>query len=169
MSQEDINAAFIAAGGIPKNPLARPNAGRDPDYKPEYCQDLINFFDVEPFRPVPETWYNPDGSVKRETMKMVPNPPAHLSQWARKTGISSATVYNWARAYPEFLEALSHARAIRKAQVIDNSLTGLYNPIFAKLAAANWFDWHDKQETHHSGEVKNTIIRYTKPDRDAPE
>lgn len=167
MSQDEIDEAFRKAGGIPKAQTPAPRGrGAPSDYKPEYCDALIKYFDVPPYREIPETWYNPDGSVKRESMKLVANPPAHIGGFARSIGVSKVTVYEWAKRYPDFAYSLLHARDMRRAMIIDNALSGLYNPLFAKLAAANLFGWHDRQDVNHTGEVKSVIIRYHKPERE---
>jgi hypothetical protein len=169
MTQEEIDEAFRQAGGSPKNPQVEVHRGRGApsEYKPEYCQKLIEYFDIEPVREIPETWYNPDGSVKRESMKLVANPPRHIGGFARLLGVAKSTVYDWARKYPDFAYSLLHARDMRRAMIIDNALSGLYNPLFAKLAAANLFGWHDRQDVNHTGEVKSVIVRYHKPEREA--
>lgn len=169
MTQEEIDEAFRKAGGIPKpQPIEiRRGRGAPTDYKPEYCEELIKFFTVQSYREIPETWYNPDGSVKRESFKLVANPPPHIGQFARSIGVAKSTVYDWARKYPDFGYSLVHAHDIRRAMIIDNALAGLYNPLFAKLAAANMFGWHDRQDVNHTGEVKSVIVRYHKPEREA--
>ncbi len=168
LTQEQIDEAFRKAGGIPKDqPIAKRGRGAPSDYKPEYCEQLIKYFDVPPYREIPETWYNPDGSVKRESMKLVANPPAHIGGFARSLGVAKSTLYDWARRYPDFAYSVKHAHDMRRAMIIDNALSGLYNPLFAKLAAANLFGWHDRQDVNHTGEVKSVIIRYHKPERDA--
>lgn len=169
MTQEEIDEAFRKAGGIPKQQTVEVHRGRGApsDFKPEYCQQLIQYFDIEPVREIPETWYNPDGSVKRESMKLVANPPRHIGGFARSIGVAKSTVYDWARKYPDFAYSLLHARDMRRSMIIDNALAGLYNPLFAKLAAANLFGWHDRQDVNHTGEVKSVIVRYHKPEREA--
>lgn len=169
MTQEEIDEAFRKAGGIPKEqtqPILT-QMGRPSIYKPEYAKALLDYFNVPPVREIPETWYNPDGSVKRESMKLVANPPAHIGGFARSIGVSKMAVYEWARKYPDFGYAMLHARDMRRSMIIDNALAGLYNPLFAKLAAANLFGWHDRQDVNHTGEVKSVIVRYHKPEREA--
>jgi hypothetical protein len=162
MSQEEIDQAFQKAGGVPKAQTTRLYKST---YKPEYCQDLIDFFNKPPTREIVETWYHTDGSVKRESMREVPNSPPHLGQWALKIGVWPNLPYEWAREHEEFATALMCARTLRKHLVIDNALKGLYNPIFSKLAAANWFNWHEKQDVNHT--VTSTMVTYHKPEREA--
>jgi len=168
-TQEEADEAFRQAGGIPKEPpiLGHRGRGAPTAYKPEYCHMLLEYFDVPAVREIPETWYNPDGSVKRESMKLVANPPPHIGGFARSIGVDKTTVYSWGRKYPEFAISIAHAHDMRRSMIIDNALSGLYNPLFAKLAAANMFGWHDRQDVNHTGEVKSVIIRYHKPEREA--
>lgn len=167
MSQDEIDNAFRKAGGTPKDPKPFDYIfGRPSEFKPEYCQQLLEYFTVPPYRELPETWYNPDGTVKRESVKLVANPPPHVGGFARKIGVAKSTIYDWARKYPNFAYSIAHAHDMRRAMIIDNALAGLYNPLFAKLAAANLFGWHDRQDVQHSGEVKSVMVRYHKPERE---
>jgi hypothetical protein len=167
LTDDDIAEAFSKAGGQPKRVKGRLSSDVGA-YKPEYCQSLIDFFDRPPTREILETWYHSDGSVKRESLKEIPNSPPHLGQWAMSIGFYPFVAYEWARKHKDFAYALACARSLRKHLVIDNALKGLYNPIFAKLAAANWFQWSEKQDVHHSGEVKSVLVAYHKPEREAP-
>ncbi len=167
LTDEEIAQAFSKAGGVPKVKAGKLSADLSA-YKPEYCQSLIDFFDRPPTREVLDTWYHSDGSVKRESMREVPNSPPHLGQWAIQNGFYPSVPYEWARRHSDFNHALTCARSLRKHLVIDNALKGLYNPIFSKLAAANWFNWSEKQDVHHSGEVKSVMVAYHKPEREAP-
>lgn len=167
MTQEEIDQAFKDNGGTPKQTLTvNRGRGAPTSYREEYCDQLYKYFDVEPFREIPEIWYNPDGSIKRESVKLVANPPPHIGGFARSIGVSKSVIYDWAKIHPNFAYSMLHARDMRRCMIIDNALAGLYNPIFAKLAAANLFGWHDRQDVNHTGEVKSVIVRYHKPERE---
>lgn len=79
-TQAEIDAAFIANGGIPKSQPDKPksNAGRPTDY------DKIDLSLIKKYA---------DAGLSNE-------------QIAQLTGICIATLYNYQRDYPEFLEAL---------------------------------------------------------------
>lgn len=163
---EEIEEAFRKAGGQPKVKVGKLSYDFNA-YKPEYCQSLIDFFDRPPTREITETWYHSDGSVKREGIKEIPNSPPHLGQWAMSIGFYPIVPYEWAKRHRDFHYALQSARSLRKHLVIDNALKGLYNPIFSKLAAANWWGWTDKQEIKH--DIQSVMVTYHKPSREAPE
>lgn len=68
-------------------------AGRPTDYKPEYCEDIINYLS--------------DGK--------------HIIQYAAKIGVAKSTIYEWANNYPEFSDALKKAQAKSTAQWLENA------------------------------------------------
>ncbi len=161
MSDEEVADAFEAAGGTPKR---KPHpGGRPTSYDPAYAEQLLEYFNIDPWVEVPVTFYNKDGGVSKETIERKPNPPPHLSAFARKIGVSRDTLYQWAKVHPEFSDAVTRAKEQRREIIIDNGLVGLYNPHFAKLAAWQYFGWSDKTEIEHSGEIKSRVVQVELP------
>lgn len=118
--------------------------GRPSSYKPEYCQALIRWFDVDSFSVKDIQITNKDGSTKEYTEREA-TPLPMLVDFAKSIGVCYVTVYNWAglnserpeAAKEEFVIAYKEAIAHRDRIVIQNGLLGLYNGYFAKFFAEN--------------------------------
>lgn len=84
--------------------MARPkklNGGRPTDFKPEYTQELVKFFDIEPYKQViteESKEYTKDGDVRKESNKyrFLPNRMPTLYRFARKIKVDYTTVWRWA-------------------------------------------------------------------------
>lgn len=164
MTEEEIAAAFRAYGGTPKD---LPKKRKPAKYTEDIPDKLVEYFTFPAFREVPETWYHSDGTVKKEGLKLLPNPPRHISLFAWQVlGVSPQLLYDWAQTRPRLASAISHARALRKETVVTNGLLGLYNPLVVKLAAANWFGWHDSLQV--KTEVTSVLVKYHMPELEAP-
>lgn len=48
-------------------------------------------------------------------------------------GIARKTIYNWADTYPEFLHVIEKLQAIQADRLLNNGLSGDYNPTIAKV------------------------------------
>ena len=120
------------------------DTGRPTLYKPEYCQALIRWFDVDSFTTKDICFTYKDGSTKETTTREAVALPM-LVDFAKSLGLGYMTVYRWAgldRERPEaevveFGEAYKEALAHRDRIVIQNGLLGLYNGYFAKFFAEN--------------------------------
>lgn len=61
-------------------------------------------------------------------------------------GCSTDALLNWERANPEFAVALQKLDTIQKQRLIENGLSGDYNPVIAKLLLGANHDIRDKSE-----------------------
>lgn len=125
-------------------------AGRPTKYKPEYCQAIIKFFDVEPYEDKPLDHYDKDGNVKWTDYKRVANRLPTLRNFAKSIEVSIDTVYEWIKQHEEFSDAFTHAKDLQKWFLIENGLNGCYNPMFAIFTAKNITDMRDKQEVDNN-------------------
>jgi hypothetical protein len=117
--------------------------GRPTKYDPRLCSQIIEYFDVEPYEEV-------DG-------KRIPNPLPTFEKFAHSVGLCVATLHVWKGNNQDFLEAYKKAQELQKHFWITNSLLGLYPPGFACFAGKNMFEWRDKQDINHSGDISITI------------
>jgi hypothetical protein len=134
----------------PKNkaksaPKGKHAGGRPTKYKPAYCQQLIDYFDIEPFKDIEIPHYK-NGEISWIDKKRLPARLPTLRKFAKSIEISYVTVYAWIKQHKEFSNAFTHAQLIRKEFLIDNGLQGLYPPLTFKFVAVNLTDMRDKLE-----------------------
>lgn len=81
-------------------------------------------------------------------------------------GIHKDTIYAWEKLHPEFSDVISDLRAKQAEALINNGLSGAYNPTIAKVLLAK-HGYKDQteidQKTEHSGTVGFTGINIIKP------
>lgn len=129
--------------------------GQPTKYKPEHCQALIDFFDVEPWE-TEEIPHYKNGELAWMDKKRVYRRLPSLLRFAKSINVCYRTVYDWADSkhgsyQAAFLQALTHARLIRKEMLIDLGLSGSVPPNSFKFVAVNMTDMRDKQEHELGG------------------
>lgn len=121
-------------------------------YRPEFCERLLEFFDVPPFT-VTEVMKK-DGSVTLlETAAELPT----FAAFAKKIGTTCEVLSSWEKTHPAFLEAAQKARDLQSNILIQNSLRGNYSSSFAVFTAKNLLGWKDGKEEGVSGPI---IVRW---------
>ena len=130
----------------------RKKAGQPTKYKPEYCDRLIKFFDIEPYEDVELPHYQKDGETLKWTdFKRMPARLPTLRRFAKKIKVGISSIYRWldendGAFQSKFRDAFTHAKEIRKEFLIENGLQGLYPPASFKFVAVNLTDMVDKSE-----------------------
>lgn len=148
-----------------------------PKYKPEYVEELRNYFDIPPTKSVPFT--DKFGNSKMED---VPNYLPTIQGFARKIGVISLTIKNWATKrypdnyeledlagelmHPEFNEMFFQLKDAQHVILVHNGLTSNYNSKFASLTAKNIIGWRDKQDQTINANVvqSNPSVQIYLPD-----
>lgn len=77
--------------------------------------------------------------------------------------VSTKTIYNWADDHPEFLHALEKVEAEQGQRLINNGLSGNYNPTIAKLLLMSNHGVSESQNINHTGVTLPTEIVITAP------
>lgn len=128
--------------------------GRPTKYKPEFCDKLIEFFDIEPWeeREIP---HYKNGEVVWRDIKILPVRMPTLRGFAKSIEVGISTVYDWINEnhdsyVKEFSDAFTCAKAIRADWLVDVGLSGSAPPASFKFVAVNVTDMRDKQEVQHS-------------------
>jgi transposase len=114
-------------------------AGRPTDYRPEYCDDLVHHM----------------------------NDGFSFESFAGKVGNHHRTLYDWAEAHPEFLQAKRRgedlARIWWEGTLKRIAVTNEGNATATIFALKNKFpaEWRDRQQHEHTGEGGGPVIFQT--------
>ena len=120
--------------------------GRPTKYKPEYCQDMIDYFRNHSGFPTFEHFAVEGCDVHPETL------------------------INWAESHEDFFEATKKAKAIQKHRLCEGAFSGELNPTFSIFFAKNNCGMVDKQEVKADlqlgGPILTNIIETKKGDNE---
>lgn len=134
-----------------EEPKAHPGAakrGRPSKFEPRFADEILAFFDKEPF--TTEDVPQPNGMVKRQ--RMATDPPM-LAGFAKSIGVSLDSVNRWATEvtaetggllHPDFADAYARARELQESLIVRGGLLGLYDPRVVQTALKNLHGWQDQ-------------------------
>jgi hypothetical protein len=126
--------------------------GRPTLYRPEYCEQLVAFFTVEPTKTVTRTTVSKKSGEPVSYEVEVPNTLPTLQAFAANIGVTTVTMRSWAKAHPDFGEAVARAKELAENHLVQNGLAGHYNPGFCIFVAKNYTPMRDV--TVHENEEK---------------
>ncbi len=123
------------------------NTKKNPSrYRPQYCEALIQFFDVKPFSTTEVI--KKDGSVSVvETASLLPT----FAAFAHTLGVTCATLLEWEKVHPAFAQAAQRARDLQGNILIQNGLRGNYSSSFVVFTAKNLLGWKEGKEDIPAG------------------
>lgn len=132
------------------NPVGRPSK-----YDEKYVEELIKFFDVEPYYELPIL----DDKGNTVGIKHIPNKFPTLARFATKVGVTRETLWDWATStnedgslkYPDFSNAYKRAKDFQEAILAEGTMAGAFQANFAIFTAKNVLGWRDKVEQEISG------------------
>jgi hypothetical protein len=136
-----------------ENPIGRPTK-----YKPEYCQDIVAFFDIEPYNEVIEITTYKDGTTK-ENKKFIACDLPTFEGFCKKIKIHIDSLYEWQKIYKDFSVSMRQCRALQKSILITNSLKGLYQSNYAIFVTSNLTKFRQKKDI--TGNIKKSITHDT--------
>ena len=119
--------------------------GRPSKYDPKFCEEIVTFFNQEPYEQLTRTITRKDGSVVEEEVR-VATPLPTLADYATKIGVHRDSIHEWSKNYPEFSDAIKRAKDCQERILVTNGLMGLYNPSFAIFTAKNVIGWKDRHD-----------------------
>lgn len=106
-------------------------------YKAEYADKLIEYFNKPSTRVEYAKAYDKNGNVIRETPVVIPNEYPTFEGFAMSIGVTTHTLLNWCEENRRFSHCYARAREMQRGKLITNTLSGFYNPQFAKFEAIN--------------------------------
>lgn len=141
---------------MPKPKKAKSLGGRPTDWRPEYNDELVKFFSVEPNREVEVNHRSKDGK-EWTTYELRANKLPKFHEFASHINVNQDTLNEWqkpenVKKYPGFSEAYKKAKELQKWMLIENALQSLYHPTFSIFTAKNITDMRDVVKQEHSGE-----------------
>jgi hypothetical protein len=74
-----------------------------------------------------------------------------IEGFALHIGVNPDTLYEWAKNYPEFSEALRKIKTEQQKRLLDRGLSGDYNPTIAKLVLSANHNMREKQDVTTDG------------------
>lgn len=133
--------------------MARPSK-----YKESYCEEILTFFNREPF----EVATFDDGSGTLQPIVSGSGKPVlrpcklpTLEGFAISIGVHRETLLNWAEKHEDFFDALKRAKDMQKEILIQNGLVGAYDKTFAIFTAKNVTDMRDRQPDEVKAEAES--------------
>lgn len=142
--QRDEQGRFIEGNSQDTNKNG--TAGRPTDYKSEYCEQIVEFFDVPPFKTVELITTDKRTGRKYANQEFQGSALPTMERFAANIGVDDDTLVEWGKKHPEFAAAVLRAKRLQKDILVTNGLLGLYNGGFAQFVARNFTDMRDKQE-----------------------
>ncbi len=143
-----------------KDPKDYKKMGRPSKYNSLYCQQIMDFFDIDPilFRDVTITYK--DGSTKEITEEEA-SPLPTFRKFAKSIGVYSDTLLEWCKNHPDFSLAYNRCKEAQQEFVIENTLRDNYQGYFAMGLMKNWHGWEDKAKVDHTGKVLTATVDLT--------
>lgn len=132
-------------------------AGQPTKYKSEYCEEIIEFFSLDPW----EQKIVESISKQGEKVSIVTNVPCQLptmAKFAVDRDVCRETVCEWQRVHPEFSDAVKKAKALQENILIQNGLFANYDKTMSIFCLKNLAHWKDKQEVEHSGKSEIKLV-----------
>lgn len=123
-------------------------SGRPTEYKSEFCQQIIEFFNKPPYEPLMVKDDKGKDVVATDKFGRAIYTPCTLptkEAFATSIGVHAETLLNWSKKNTEFFDAIKKAENHQKNILIQNGLIGNYEKTFAIFVAKNVTDMNDKQ------------------------
>lgn len=129
----------------PSKQPEQPEPGQPTKYKPEYCQQLIDYFSIEPLEIIREQEIT-DTEGGKYISRRLPQRFPWFEGFARKIGVHRNTLKNWCNEHPEFAEAYDTAKDLQREFIVDVALSGAAPPSFAIFTMKNVCGWRDERD-----------------------
>ena len=144
--------------------------GRPTKYYPAIVDELIEYFNKEPFENME---YTNEKTGEVSYARIITSFPT-LAGFAAKSLVCRDVLNTWSKkldedgfhVYPEFHAAMKLAKDFQEHILVSNTLSGEYSASFAAFTAKNLLGWSDKQEII-SVAKKEAIGEVIKPDMSA--
>lgn len=133
----DERGRFTKGNKISENQLFEKENAAACKYKPEYADKLIEYFSQPATRIEYYKRYDKEGNLLEEKPMIFPNEYPTFEGFAMSIGVTTHTLLNWCDENRRFSHCYARAREMQRGKLITNTLSGFYNPQFAKFEAIN--------------------------------
>lgn len=125
--------------------------GRPIEYKEEYCQKADEYLELhkDEERAIVRQSNSEKGYEMYDNKLAVKLPT--LKGFARFIDVNESTLYEWDKKYPEFSKSLDKIKTEQHDRLINNGLSGDYNPTIAKLILSSNHGMSEKQDVTSGG------------------
>jgi hypothetical protein len=140
--------------------------GRPTKYRPEFCQDIIDFFSIEPIEYAKEITTYKDGTKNEKEVPRAAKTP-YLIHWCQKHKIHPNTIGEWSSKFPEFLCSLIVVKQLQEAFLAECGLKEAHNAFMSFQALKNVSGWRDKTEQDVTFKVDESMTERIKSARES--
>jgi hypothetical protein len=126
-------------------------SGGPDKYKPEYCKQIVEFFNIPPCK----IEIYEDNNGKPHLIVEPANYPT-FEKFAFDISVCVDTLHEWKKVHKEFSESYTLALNLQKNILMTNGLNESYNSNFAKFVATNCHGMRDRTEIINTDEVIRT-------------
>lgn len=116
--------------------------GRPTKYKPEYCEQLLKYFDIDFKSKVKKEVATNRGVVEIQEEEACELPM--FVDFAKSIGVHVDTLNEWCKVHKEFSAAYKKAKSLQEMIIVKNGIKGRYNTVFALFALKCNHGWNDK-------------------------
>lgn len=130
-----------------KRPIGRPTK-----YKPEFCEEIIKYFDQPLYIYEEEERMSASGAVKIVSVKRANDMPTFEGFAVDVCKCDPDKLSIWAKKHEDFRGAMKKAKGLQKKFLFNHTINGNYNASFAKFFAINCLDMVDRSEVKSENE-----------------
>lgn len=116
--------------------------GNESNYRPEYANQIF-------FKYIQQCELSHNPFIVQEGTNLLPIKRLQVPMvegYAAYIGVPRKQLRRWASMYPEFYEAMKQLKDLQKMYLINNGLSGNYNPMITKVMLMNNHNMVDKSE-----------------------
>jgi hypothetical protein len=131
-----------------KKPEELLKRGRPTDYRPEYCDEMLEYFS--------KSLYKKGGYGKQKELEDLPT-----FEWyaAGIRGVARSTLNEWASKYPEFSEAYKKCKEMQQNLLVQGGISRAYDSGFTRFILNSVSDTYKERVTVDVGEEAKGIVR----------
>ena len=147
-----------------------PPMGRPTLYRPEYCEQIIKFFNREPSKKVSKKVYDKKSQTVMEVEVLEPCRLPTFEKFAWDLGVHTDTLLDWCKVHESFFQAYQRCKVLQKEIMMQNALGNLYAQAYSIFASQNLTDMRNRKELDHkssdgSFNNKQSIVNINLPNK----